>query len=52
MGSSLWSRVPVDLWSSVHEVPHINWQEADAIVIAPTTADLIAKLAAGRADDY
>lgn len=31
---------------------HINWaQEADAVVIAPATADMIGKLAGGIADD-
>jgi len=44
--------VPVDLWNNVHEVPHIKLAKSvDAIVIAPATADLIAKMAAGQADD-
>jgi phosphopantothenoylcysteine decarboxylase/phosphopantothenate--cysteine ligase len=31
---------------------HINWaQEADAVIIAPATADIIGKLASGIADD-
>ena len=45
-------QVPVDLWSNVHEVPHIKLaKNADAIIIAPATADLLAKIASGRADD-
>jgi phosphopantothenoylcysteine decarboxylase/phosphopantothenate--cysteine ligase len=40
------------LWSDVHSVPHISLaKSADAIVIAPTTADLLARIAQGRADD-
>jgi phosphopantothenoylcysteine decarboxylase/phosphopantothenate--cysteine ligase len=45
-------KVITDLWASVEEVPHIKMaKENDLIVIAPTTADLLAKLASGRADD-
>jgi len=44
--------VPVDIWNNVHQVPHISLaKSADAIVIAPATADLIAKVANGIADD-
>lgn len=45
---------PVDtsVFTAVDEVQHVALgQRADAIVIAPATADLIARLAAGRADD-
>jgi len=39
-------------WESVHEVPHVRiGQSADLVVVAPATADLIAKAAAGLADD-
>jgi phosphopantothenoylcysteine decarboxylase/phosphopantothenate--cysteine ligase len=42
----------MDLWSDVEKVPHISMaKENDLIVIAPATADLLAKLATGRADD-
>lgn len=42
-----------DLWNNVHQVPHIALaKKADAIVIAPATADLIARIASGRADDF
>jgi phosphopantothenoylcysteine decarboxylase/phosphopantothenate--cysteine ligase len=40
------------VWESVHTVPHISLAErAEFFLIAPATADLIARLAAGRADD-
>lgn len=45
---------PVDttVFSKVDQVQHVRvGQEADAIVIAPATADLMARLVAGRADD-
>ena len=45
-------KVITDLWSDVETVPHISMaKESDLIVIAPTTADLLAKLASGLADD-
>lgn len=41
-----------DVWSDVHEVPHVRLgQQADLVVVAPTTADLLAKAAHGLADD-
>jgi phosphopantothenoylcysteine decarboxylase/phosphopantothenate--cysteine ligase len=44
--------VNVQVWENVHTVPHISLAEqAEYFVIAPATADLIARLAAGRADD-
>ena len=44
--------VQSDLWQNISQVPHINLaKNNDVILIAPTTADLIAKLAMGRADD-
>lgn len=57
VGKSTWEalsgrKVITDLWSDVQTVPHISMaKESDLIVIAPTTADLLAKLASGRADD-
>ena len=57
VGKSTWEalsgrKVITDLWSDVETVPHISMaKESDLIVIAPTTADLLAKLASGRADD-
>ena len=57
VGKATWEalsgrKVVTDLWSEVEKVPHILMaKENDLIVIAPTTADLLAKLASGRADD-
>ena len=57
VGSATWAALsgrPVyeNMWSDVHSVPHIALaKKASAIVIAPTTADLISRLAQGRADD-
>ncbi len=39
-------------WDDVHEVPHVRLgQEADLVIVAPATADLLARAAAGRSDD-
>jgi phosphopantothenoylcysteine decarboxylase / phosphopantothenate---cysteine ligase len=44
--------VQTDVWTAVHEVPHVRLgQNADLVVVAPATADLLAKAAAGMADD-
>ncbi|MGZ4571520.1 MAG: bifunctional phosphopantothenoylcysteine decarboxylase/phosphopantothenate--cysteine ligase CoaBC [Blastococcus sp.] len=44
--------VTTDVWSAVPQVAHVRiGQEADLVVIAPATADLLARAAAGRADD-
>jgi len=44
--------VSTDVWQSVHEVPHVRiGQSADLVVVAPATADLLAKAAHGLADD-
>ena len=41
-----------DLWNNVKGVPHVKMaKEAEAIIVAPATADFISKLATGRADD-
>jgi phosphopantothenoylcysteine decarboxylase/phosphopantothenate--cysteine ligase len=40
------------VFENVEEVPHVRLgQEADLVVIAPATADLLARAVAGRADD-
>jgi phosphopantothenoylcysteine decarboxylase/phosphopantothenate--cysteine ligase len=57
VGAATWEALssrPVNtqVWESVHTVPHIALAErADFFLIAPATADLIARLAMGRADD-
>ena len=39
-------------WDDVHEVPHVRiGQAADLVVVAPATADVLAKAATGLADD-
>jgi phosphopantothenoylcysteine decarboxylase / phosphopantothenate---cysteine ligase len=44
--------VATEVWSGVHEVPHVRiGQSADLVVVAPATADLLAKAAHGLADD-
>ena len=57
VGAPTWSALsgkPVasDVWSDVHEVPHVRiGQSADLVVVAPATADLLARAAHGLADD-
>jgi phosphopantothenoylcysteine decarboxylase / phosphopantothenate---cysteine ligase len=44
--------VTASMWDDVHEVPHVAiGQSADLVVVAPATADLLAKAAHGLADD-
>ena len=44
--------IATDLWNNVHQVPHVSIaKKADAIIIAPATADILAKMAHGIADD-
>ena len=57
VGSATWEAlsgrsVNENLWNNVHEVPHIkSARQANLIVVAPATADLIAKISNGIADD-
>ncbi|MCW2598719.1 MAG: coaBC [Frankiales bacterium] len=44
--------VTTSTWDDVHDVPHVRiGQEADLVVVAPATANLLAKAAHGLADD-
>ncbi len=44
--------VATDVWTAVERVPHVRiGQDADLVVVAPATADLLAKAATGQADD-
>src|SRR4051794_17316845 len=44
--------VTTDVWADVQDVPHVRiGQSAELVVVAPATADLLARAAAGRADD-
>ncbi|MFF7260315.1 bifunctional phosphopantothenoylcysteine decarboxylase/phosphopantothenate--cysteine ligase CoaBC [Streptomyces sp. NPDC008159] len=57
VGAATWSAlsgnpVSTEVWDGVHEVPHVRiGQEADLVVVAPATADMLAKAAHGLADD-
>ncbi len=44
--------VATDVWTDAHQVPHVRLgQHADLVVVAPATADLVARAAHGLADD-
>jgi phosphopantothenoylcysteine decarboxylase/phosphopantothenate--cysteine ligase len=44
--------VSTEVWADVPSVPHVRiGKEADLVVVAPATADLLARAAAGLADD-
>lgn len=44
--------VHTGVWEAVEQVPHVRiGQQADLVVVAPATADLLARAAAGLADD-
>ena len=44
--------VHTSVWADAHEVPHVRLgREADLVVVAPATADLLARAAHGLADD-
>jgi phosphopantothenoylcysteine decarboxylase/phosphopantothenate--cysteine ligase len=44
--------VTTDVWDDVHEVPHVRiGQGADLVMVAPATADVLAKAAHGLAGD-
>ena len=44
--------VATDVWTAVDRVPHVRiGQDADLVVVAPATADLLAKAATGQAGD-
>ncbi len=57
VGEATWAALsgrPVasDVWTGVHEVPHVRLgRSADLVVVAPATADLLARAAHGLADD-
>ncbi|MEU2440869.1 bifunctional phosphopantothenoylcysteine decarboxylase/phosphopantothenate--cysteine ligase CoaBC [Streptomyces rubradiris] len=57
VGAATWSAlsgnpVATEVWDDVHEVPHVRiGQHADLVVVAPATADMLAKAAHGLAGD-
>ncbi len=57
VGAATWEAlsgkpVSAEVWDDITEVPHVRLgQQADLVVVAPATADLLARAAAGLADD-
>jgi phosphopantothenoylcysteine decarboxylase/phosphopantothenate--cysteine ligase len=57
VGAATWAAlsgqpVTTSAWEGVHEVPHVRLgQQASLVLVAPATADLLARAAQGRADD-
>ena len=57
VGAATWAAlsghpVSTEVWESVEDVPHVRiGKGADLVVVAPATADLLAKAAHGLADD-
>ena len=57
VGEATWAAlsghpVATDVWSDAHAVPHVSLgREAELVVVAPATADLLARAAHGLADD-
>jgi phosphopantothenoylcysteine decarboxylase/phosphopantothenate--cysteine ligase len=57
VGAATWAALSgqpavASLWDHVHEVPHVRiGQEADLVIVAPATADLLARAATGLAPD-
>ncbi|CAB4678190.1 unannotated protein [freshwater metagenome] len=57
VGAATWEALSgrpahTQVWENVHEVTHISLaQKSGFFIIAPATADLIARIAIGRADD-
>jgi len=57
VGAATWAALsgqPVEVtpWESVQDVPHVRLgQEADLVMVAPATADLLARAALGMSDD-
>ena len=57
VGEATWAALsgePVSsaVWDDVHDVPHVRLgQTADLVIVAPATADLLARAAAGMCDD-
>jgi phosphopantothenoylcysteine decarboxylase/phosphopantothenate--cysteine ligase len=57
VGEPTWSAlsgepVATDVWTGVADVPHVKLgQSADLVIVAPATADLLARAAVGMSDD-
>ncbi|HVY11711.1 MAG TPA: bifunctional phosphopantothenoylcysteine decarboxylase/phosphopantothenate--cysteine ligase CoaBC, partial [Mycobacteriales bacterium] len=57
VGETTWAAlsgnpVATDVWTSAHKVPHVTLgRQADLVVVAPATADFLARMVIGRSDD-
>jgi phosphopantothenoylcysteine decarboxylase/phosphopantothenate--cysteine ligase len=57
VGETTWAAlsgnpVATDVWTDAHEVPHVMLgRQADLVVVAPATADFLARMVIGRSDD-
>jgi len=57
VGAATWEAlsghpVATDIWTHAHDVPHVRLgQQADLVLVAPATADLLARSTQGLADD-
>jgi phosphopantothenoylcysteine decarboxylase/phosphopantothenate--cysteine ligase len=57
VGAATWAAlsgqpVTTTAWEDVHQVPHVRiGQDADLVMVAPATADLMARAAAGQSGD-
>src|SRR3954462_10149102 len=57
VGAATWAAlshhpVAADVWTGAEDVPHVQLgRQADLVVVAPATADLLARAAPGLADD-
>src|SRR5947209_11820203 len=57
VGAATWAAlshhpVAADVWTAAEDVPHVQLgRQAELVVVAPATADLLAKAAHGMADD-
>jgi phosphopantothenoylcysteine decarboxylase/phosphopantothenate--cysteine ligase len=57
VGADTWAAlsgkpVSTEVWHDVHQVPHVRiGQSADLVIVAPATANVLAKAAHGLADD-
>jgi phosphopantothenoylcysteine decarboxylase/phosphopantothenate--cysteine ligase len=57
VGETTWAAlsgnpVATDVWTSAHRVPHVTLgRQANLVVVAPATADFLARMVIGRSDD-
>jgi phosphopantothenoylcysteine decarboxylase/phosphopantothenate--cysteine ligase len=57
VGETTWAAlsgnpVATDVWTGAHRVPHVTLgRQADLVVVAPATADFLARMVIGRSDD-